>query len=92
MIGLTLACTMAIVGDSAKASVDKSVEENFVGDYVVSNVIGVGFSPSIGERIGEVDGRRPRGPRALRAGRARRRRPVRGGDRARATSTGSSST
>ena len=40
MIGLTLACTMAIVGDSAKASVDKSVAENFIGDYVVSNVFG----------------------------------------------------
>ena len=46
MIGLTLACTMAIVGDSAKASVDKSVEENFVGDYVVSNVFGGEFTPA----------------------------------------------
>ena len=45
MIGLTLACTMAIVGDSAKATVDKSVAENFVGDYVVSNVFGGAFSP-----------------------------------------------
>ena len=40
MIGLALACTMAILGDSAKASVDKAVEENFVGDYVVSSVFG----------------------------------------------------
>nr|WP_246416465.1 ABC transporter permease [Nocardioides luti] len=56
MIGLTLACTMAIVGDSAKASVDRSVEENFVGDYIVSNVFGGPFSPSIATRMAAVDG------------------------------------
>ena len=56
MIGLALACTMAIVGDSAKASVDKSVAENFVGDFVVSNVIGQGFSPTIGDQMERVDG------------------------------------
>lgn len=56
MIGLTLACTMAIVGDSAKASVDRSVEENFVGDYVVSNVIAGSFSAQIADRMAEVDG------------------------------------
>lgn len=56
MIGLTLACTMAIVGDSAKASVDKSIEDNFVGDYVVSNVIAGSFSPQIAERMAAVDG------------------------------------
>jgi putative ABC transport system permease protein len=56
MIGLALACTMAIVGDSAKASVDKSVEENFVGDYIVSNVFGQPFSPSIARDMAEVEG------------------------------------
>jgi putative ABC transport system permease protein len=56
MIGLTLACTMAIVGDSAKASVDKSVEENFVGDFIVSNVFGGRFSPTIAEEMKDVDG------------------------------------
>ncbi|WP_121258358.1 ABC transporter permease [Nocardioides ferulae] len=56
MIGLALACTMAIVGDSAKASVDKSVEENFVGDYIVSNVFGGSFSPAIGDQVARVEG------------------------------------
>ncbi len=56
MIGLTLACTMAIVGDSAKASVDRSIEKNFVGDFVVSNVFGGPFSPSIAGRMARVDG------------------------------------
>jgi putative ABC transport system permease protein len=56
MIGLALACTMAIVGDSAKASVDKSVEESFVGDYVVSNVFGGEFNPSIADEMAGVDG------------------------------------
>lgn len=56
MIGLALACTMAIVGDSAKASVDRSVSVNFVGDYVVSNVIGTSFTPSIGDRMEGIEG------------------------------------
>ncbi|QIK75349.1 ABC transporter permease [Nocardioides piscis] len=56
MIGLSLACTMAIVGDSAKASVDKTIEENFVGDYVVSSVVGQSFSTRIGEQLAEVPG------------------------------------
>ena len=56
MIGLALACTMAILGSSAKASVDQSVEENFVGDYVVSSVFGEPFSPSIATEMAKVDG------------------------------------
>lgn len=56
MIGLALACTMAIVGDSAKASVDRSINENFVGDFVVSNVIGNAFTPAIGDQMEQVDG------------------------------------
>lgn len=56
MIGLTLACTMAIVGDSAKASVDKSVEDNFVGDYVVNNVVAGSFSAQVADRMRAVDG------------------------------------
>jgi putative ABC transport system permease protein len=56
MIGLTLACTMAIVGDSAKASVDQTIEDNFVGDYVVSNVVAGSFSAEIAGRMAAVDG------------------------------------
>jgi putative ABC transport system permease protein len=56
MIGLTLAFTVAILGASAKASVDKAVEENFIGDYVVSSAFGEGFSPAITDRIRETDG------------------------------------
>ena len=56
MIGLTLACAMAIIGASAKASVDKAVEENFVGDYVVSNVFGGEFNPSIAEEMAALEG------------------------------------
>ena len=56
MIGLALVTTMSILGSSAKDSVDKSIEENFYGDLVVSNVIGVPFSPSIADRIERTDG------------------------------------
>ncbi len=56
MIGLTLAYTVAILGSSAKSSVDKTVEENFIGDYVVSSAFGEGFSPAITDRMSEIDG------------------------------------
>lgn len=56
MIGLTLASMMAILGASAKASVDQVVEENFVGDYVVSNAVGGEFNPEIAKEMAAVDG------------------------------------
>ena len=56
MIGLALATTMAIVGSSAKASVDDIIEENFVGDYVVSSTFGLAFSPSIATNMAAIDG------------------------------------
>jgi putative ABC transport system permease protein len=56
MIGLALVTTMAIVGASSKASVDKSIADNFQGDLVVSNVYGVPFSPSIATRIEHTPG------------------------------------
>nr|WP_216654450.1 ABC transporter permease [Nocardioides sp. zg-DK7169] len=56
MIGLTLACTMAIIGDSAKASVDRAIEESFVGDFVVSSLFGAPFSPQVAEQMAAVPG------------------------------------
>ncbi|MDT9594200.1 FtsX-like permease family protein [Nocardioides zeae] len=56
MIGLALASTMAILGDSAKASVDRTIEQTFPGDFVVSNQIGQGFSTAVADRMREVDG------------------------------------
>ncbi len=56
MIGLTLAYTVAILGSSAKSSVDKKVEDNFIGDYIVSSAFGEGYSPAITDRMAEIDG------------------------------------
>ncbi len=56
MIGLTLACTMAIVGASASATVDKQTEETFTGDYVVSSIFQGPFSSSVADRLDRVDG------------------------------------
>jgi putative ABC transport system permease protein len=56
MIGLTLAFTVAILGSSAKASVDRTVRENFIGDYIVSSAFGQGFSPTITDRMENIDG------------------------------------
>ncbi len=47
MIGLTLVTTMSIAGSSAKASVDRTVARAFLGDIVISNAIGQGFSPQV---------------------------------------------
>jgi putative ABC transport system permease protein len=56
MIGLALVSTMAIVGASSKASLDKTIADNFQGDLVVSNAVGERFSPAVGDRIERVDG------------------------------------
>lgn len=56
MIGLTLACTMAIVGESAGATVDAETEDSFAGDYVVSSIFGGPFSASLNDRLEGVDG------------------------------------
>ena len=56
MIGLTLVSMMSVFGASAKASVDKSISENFVADYVVSNAIGQPFSATITRELAAVPG------------------------------------
>jgi putative ABC transport system permease protein len=56
MIGLALVTTMSIAGASAKASIDETVRKNFLGDLVVSNAIGQGFSPSVGDQVARIPG------------------------------------
>ncbi len=56
MIGLALACTMSIIGASAKASVDQTIDENFIGSYVVGSAFGQPFSPQVAARIDRVPG------------------------------------
>ena len=56
MIGLTLVSMMSVFGASAKASVDKSIAQNFVADYVVSNAIGQPFSSTITADVAKVPG------------------------------------
>ena len=56
MIGLALACTMSIIGASAKASVDRTIEENFIGSYVVGSAFGQPFSPQVAQKIAAVPG------------------------------------
>lgn len=56
MIGVTLVSMMAVVGASAKASIDKVIDEEFVADFVVSNVIGQPFSPAVTRDVAEVPG------------------------------------
>ncbi|MDP3968618.1 MAG: FtsX-like permease family protein [Nocardioides sp.] len=51
MIGLALVTTMTILGRSAGASVDQTIEENFSGDVVVSNAVGVPFSPQVANAL-----------------------------------------
>jgi putative ABC transport system permease protein len=62
MIGLTLVSMMSVFGASAKASVDKSIRENFVADYVVSNAIGQPFSTKVTSEVAAVPGVRAATP------------------------------
>ncbi|MDT0213158.1 FtsX-like permease family protein [Rothia sp. ARF10] len=56
MIGVTLVSMMAVFGASAKASIDKAVEKEFVADYVVSSVVGTPFSTEVTKELAAVDG------------------------------------
>ncbi|MGA8210829.1 MAG: FtsX-like permease family protein [Nocardioidaceae bacterium] len=56
MIGLTLVTLISILGRSASASTDAAVERALTSQLVVSNVVNTPFSPSIADRIREVDG------------------------------------
>ena len=56
MIGLALGSLMAIIGASAKASVDQAVAENFKGDYLVNSVFGEPFSRTIAADLAKVPG------------------------------------
>lgn len=56
MIGVTLVSMMAVFGASAKASVDKAINKEFVADYIVSNAIGQPFSATIVEDVKKLPG------------------------------------
>ncbi|WP_420120021.1 ABC transporter permease [Nakamurella sp.] len=56
MIGLALVSAMAVIGQSAKASVDALVASDLRADYVVSNAVGAPFSAAIGQRIAALPG------------------------------------
>ena len=56
MIGVTLVSMMAVFGASAKASVDKAVNKEFVADYVVSSVVGTPFSTAVTTELAAVPG------------------------------------
>ena len=56
MIGLTLVTTMSIAGASAKASVDETIATTFLGDIVISNAIGQGFSPQVADTAAQEPG------------------------------------
>jgi putative ABC transport system permease protein len=56
MIGLTLVALMSILGQSATASTDAAVKNTLTSQFVVSNVVGTPFAPSVASRIRAVDG------------------------------------
>lgn len=56
MIGLALVSTMAVLGQSTKASIDELVTSDMHADYVVSNAIGTPFSTEIANRIEALPG------------------------------------
>lgn len=55
-IGVTLVSMMTVFGESATASIDSLIEENFQGDFVVFNPVGAPFAPDLVHKIRDVDG------------------------------------
>jgi putative ABC transport system permease protein len=56
MIGLTLVALMSVLGQSATASVDAAVKNTLTSQFVVSNVVGTPFTPTVAERIRRLPG------------------------------------
>lgn len=56
MVGVSLVTLMSVLGASAKASLDKALAEDVVADYVVSNVVGHGFSAAVTDAVARVEG------------------------------------
>jgi putative ABC transport system permease protein len=56
MIGVSLVTMMAVLGASAKASLDKTLAEDIIADYVVSNPLGQPFSGTVANDIEQVPG------------------------------------
>jgi len=56
MIGVSLVTMMAVLGASAKASLDKTLAEDIIADYVVTNPIGQPFSSTVARDVEQVPG------------------------------------
>ena len=56
MIGVALVTMMSVLGASAKASLDQTLAEDIVADFVVSNAVGQAFSSSVANEIEGVEG------------------------------------
>ncbi|MFQ6171655.1 ABC transporter permease [Oryzobacter sp. R7] len=56
MIGVSLVTMMAVIGASAKASLDKSLAEDIIADYVLTNPVGQPFSGTVARDVEQVPG------------------------------------
>ncbi|HYN65949.1 MAG TPA: FtsX-like permease family protein [Ornithinibacter sp.] len=56
MIGVSLVTMMAVLGASAKASLDKTLAEDIIADFVVTNPVGQPFSGAVANDIEQVPG------------------------------------
>lgn len=56
MIGLALVTTMAIAGASARASVDETVADTFLGDLIVGSQVRQPFSGQIAREAARIEG------------------------------------
>ncbi|SFC93660.1 putative ABC transport system permease protein [Nocardioides terrae] len=56
MIGLALVTGFGILGTSARASIDRTVDDVLRADYVVSAAMGQPFTPQVADRVRHIDG------------------------------------
>ncbi len=47
MIGITLVTMISILGSSASTSIDRQINRDFAGDFVIANAVGVPFSTQV---------------------------------------------
>jgi len=56
MIGVSLVTMMAVLGASAKASLDKTLAKDIIADYIVTNPVGQPFSSAVARDVAKVPG------------------------------------
>ncbi|WP_068396579.1 ABC transporter permease [Kribbia dieselivorans] len=56
MIGMALVTTMSVFGQSAKASIDETINDQMAADFLISSPVGMPFSAAVAKDVSKVNG------------------------------------